>query len=49
MEIQINNLQNDVSIDKKKVRELIRRIIRLLRMRGRKELSFAFVDAETIA
>lgn len=49
MGIQINNLQNDVSIDKKKVRELIRRIIRLLRMRGRKELSFAFVDAETIA
>lgn len=48
MEIQINNLQNDVSIDKKKVRELIRRIIRLLRMRGRKELSFAFVDAQTI-
>lgn len=49
MEIQINNLQNDVSIDKKKVRELIRRIIRLLRMRGRKELSFAFVDPETMA
>jgi probable rRNA maturation factor len=49
VEIQINNLQNDVSIDKKKVRELIRRIVRLLRMRGRKELSFAFVDAQTIA